>query len=33
MIRMISVVLGGVLFALCIYYFMLLYKNNRRNRF
>jgi|GEM_PF-318253 hypothetical protein len=32
MIRIISIVLGGFLFALCIYYFILVYKNNRRNR-
>ena len=24
-----TTILGGVLFAMCIYYFMLLYKNNR----
>lgn len=29
MIQKITVVLGGVLFAMCLYYFILLYKNNR----
>ncbi len=24
-----SMLLGGALFAMCIYYFMILYKNNR----
>ena len=32
MIRIISLVIGGFIFALCIYYFILVYKNNRTNR-
>jgi hypothetical protein len=30
MIHKLSVILGGVLFALCIYYLILLYRSNRR---